>query len=205
MAARILLIRHASVDLLGKAIAGRGRGVHLNERGRLEAEQLAQRLSETTLEAIYCSPMERTQETAEALARSKDLDVLTRDEFTEIDFGDWTGKSFAELDQIPAWHRFNQCRSLGRIPGGESMLEVVQRMVRGVEAVCQQHRSGTVGILSHCDPIRAALVHYTGMNLDGILRLTIAPASISAVDVEPCGPRVLALNNVSGRFRIGEG
>jgi probable phosphoglycerate mutase len=204
MAARILLIRHASVDPIGKAIVGRRRGVHLNERGRFEAEQLVGRLSETKLEAIYCSPMERTQETAEPLARSKRMDVLTRDEFTEIDFGEWTGKVFAELDKLPEWHRFNQCRSVGRIPGGESMPEVVQRMVRGIEAVCEQHRSGTIAIVSHCDPIRAALVHYTGMNLDSMLRLAIAPASISAVDVEPWGPRVLTLNNVSAPFRIAE-
>jgi len=205
MAARILLIRHASVDPLGKAIAGRGAGVHLNEQGRLEAEQLVERLSATKLEAIYCSPMERTRETAEPVARSKQLEVLTSDEFTEIDFGEWTGKTFGELDKLPEWHRFNQCRSIGRIPGGESMLEVVQRMVRGIEAVSERHRRGMVAIFSHCDPIRAALVHYMGMNLDGMLRLTVAPASISAVDVEPCGARLLALNNVSGAFRIGEG
>ncbi len=204
MYATILLIRHASVNPIGKMIAGRGKGVHLNQKGRTEAAQMIHRLADLELTSIYSSPMERAQETAAPLAGARSLEVTVREEFTEIDFGDWTGKTFAELEQLPEWKRFNACRSLGRIPGGESMLEVIQRMVRGVEAIVRDHPSGTTAVFSHCDPIRAALAHYAGVNLDGMLKLAVAPASVSAVKMDSCGTRILTLNHIGGDFLIAE-
>lgn len=205
MSTRFLLIRHASVDPIGTMIAGRGLGVHLNAKGRMQAEQIAGRLRNTQLEAIYSSPMERTLETAEPLARAKQLKVLVREEFTELDFGDWTGKTFTELETVPEWRHFNQCRSLACIPGGESMLQVAQRMADGVDFVRRQHPDATVAVFSHCDPLRALLVQVVGMSLDSMLRLTIAPASISTVEVDSCGWRILGLNQVCEQFQVAEG
>lgn len=204
MGATILLIRHASVEPLGKMIAGRGSGIHLNDKGRMEAQQIVDRLADTKLDAIYSSPMERAQETAAPLGAERKLKTAVIEEFTEIDFGGWTGKSFTELDELPEWKRFNECRSLARIPGGESMLDVVQRMVRGMEVTREEHPDGAMAVFSHCDPIRAVLGHYAGMSLDAMLRLAVAPASISAVKVDGCAARILALNHVFGHFRIAE-
>jgi broad specificity phosphatase PhoE len=105
------------------------------------------------LEAIYSSPMERAQETARPLSVEKKLKIGIREEFTEIDFGVWTGKSFGELAQLWQWRQFNECRSLARILGGESMLEVVQRMAQGIEMIQREHSNGRVAVFSHCDPI----------------------------------------------------
>jgi broad specificity phosphatase PhoE len=202
METKFLLIRHASVDPIGKLIAGRRHGVHLNEKGRSEAEHLIERLMNTALTAIYSSPIERAEETARPIAAARNLRVLIREEFTEIDFGDWTGKTFMELAHMAEWIQFNRCRSAGRIPGGESMRDVRDRMVKGLESVQRDHPAGTVAVFSHCDPIRTALVHFAGMSIDNMLRLTISPASISAVDVKACDAQILALNHVCGRFHI---
>lgn len=202
MGTRFLLIRHASVDSIGKRITGREPCIHLNEQGRAEACELPERLTDVEIDAIYSSPMERTMETAEPVARSKSLKVVADDHFSEIDFGEWTGKSFSELVQLAEWKRFNECRSMARIPGGESMLDVEQRMMNGIGALQRRHESATIAIVSHCDPIRIALVHIAGMNLDAMLRLAIAPASISAVEIDSYGAKVLCMNHVGGRFAI---
>lgn len=197
MATRILLIRHASVDAIGRRIVGRMPDIHLNARGREESEKLVSRLEGIEVDAIYSSPLERTRETAEVLARARNIEVSICEWMTEIDFGEWTSKSFSELDEIPDWHRFNRCRGQVRIPGGESMLDVQQRMVRGIEELCDRHEGKNVALFSHGDPIRVALAQYAGMAVDFMQRLIVEPASVSVVDIDPCGPRILALNDQS--------
>lgn len=204
MSTRVFLIRHAEVEPIGKWLAGRMRGIHLNEKGEMQARRVARMLESTELQAIYSSPLERAQETAQIVARSKDLGVLTCDALTDIDFGEWTGKTFDVLDTIPEWHRFNSDRACARIPGGETMLDVTRRMADAIDSICGRHE-GDVAVFSHCDPIRAAIAHYAGMPLDSILRLCIDPASISAIEMNSCAARVLALNVGGGSARSLEG
>lgn len=194
MGTRVLLIRHAQVDPIGNWLAGRSRGIHLNEKGQMQARELVSKLANVKLEGIYSSPLERAQETAHFVASSKGLDVSVCDDLTDVDFGDWTGKTFEALAAMPEWHVFNQARACARIPGGETMLDVRQRMVRAIESIGSRHEGASVAIFSHCDPIRAAIVHHAGMTLDSILRISVDPASISVLDCDSCCSRILALN-----------
>lgn len=191
---RIFLIRHAAVEPIGKWLTGRQPGVHLNEKGQMQAQQLVEKLMDTKIAAIYSSPLERAQETAQPLARSKNLRVRTCNDFTDVHFGDWTGKTFAQLDGMPAWRSFNAARASARPPGGETMLEVMHRMAGAIESLRAQHEMQHIAIVSHCDPIRSAIIRYSAMNLDSILRISIDPASVSVLDVDCSGGRVLALN-----------
>lgn len=198
MATRILLIRHGSVDTIGNWISGRRAGVHLNQTGKAEAAALAQRLAGASLAAIYSSPLERTRETAEPLARSQKLDVNIREEFSEIDFGEWTGKAFSELAAIPLWRQFNAERSAVCIPGGECMPEVAQRMARGLESIEKAHQNEAVAVFSHADPIRSVICHYAGTSLDKMQTFEIDPASISTIEFGPGGVRIRGINSRCG-------
>ena len=100
-----LLVRHGETDAVGKTIVGRMPGVHLNATGRAHARRLAQRLSRLPIRAIYSSPLERALETAEPLARARNLRIQTCEAANELNFGEWTGKTFAELDSLPEWRR----------------------------------------------------------------------------------------------------
>ncbi|HWH67867.1 MAG TPA: histidine phosphatase family protein, partial [Candidatus Sulfotelmatobacter sp.] len=91
------LIRHGENDWVGKAIAGRSPGVHLNAAGRQQAEQLAKQLAAHPIQQLFSSPLERARETAEPLARRLGLEVQIAPALTEMDFGQWTGKTLAEL------------------------------------------------------------------------------------------------------------
>jgi probable phosphoglycerate mutase len=118
---------------LGQTLWGRTPGVCLNEKGRLEAQRLAERFRGVTIDAIYSSPLERALETAETVARTMNLEVNKSPAFDEVDFGEWTGRSFDILSSDERWRRFNSVRSATRIPGGESFLEVQTRVFTGVE------------------------------------------------------------------------
>jgi probable phosphoglycerate mutase len=190
----LLLVRHAMCDPVGRAIAGRAPGVSLNAEGRAQAERLAERLARRALDAIYASPLERARETADAIAAPHALAVCVDAGLNEIDFGDWTGRTLAELEPVAAWRAFNSRRRSARIPGGESMRDAQLRAVAAVERLCERHPSATVLAVSHGDIIKGIVAHYLGMSLDHLARLEIAPASVSVLAREGSRATVLALN-----------
>src|SRR4051794_33605186 len=114
-----LLVRHTTYHLVGKAIGGRQPDLHLDTAGRGQAKRLADDLSHLPIDAIYSGPLERACETAEPLAQKLNLPLQIADEFNEIDFGDWTNRTFAELDPLPEWQRWNSFRSRTSPPNGE--------------------------------------------------------------------------------------
>ncbi|HVN04763.1 MAG TPA: histidine phosphatase family protein [Bryobacteraceae bacterium] len=193
---RLLLIRHAHHDYIGRAIAGWLPGVSLSELGRRQAQELPARLAGAGIGAIYSSPLERARETAAPLAASLGLPVELRDGLREIDFGEFTGRTMKELDCDPAWHHFNLHRGSARAPGGEMMLETQARMVAELERIRAAHAGPVVAVFSHSDVIRAALLHYLGMPLDLYGRIEIEPASASVLELAGGSARVLRLNEI---------
>jgi broad specificity phosphatase PhoE len=189
------LIRHASCNGLGRTLWGRTPGVCLNDKGKLQAERLANRFSGITLRAIYSSPLERAVETAETIARTMNLEVIKNPAFEEIDFGDWTGKSFEALSSDEYWRRFNTQRSATRIPGGESFLEVQDRIVRELETLASQYGSTTVAIVSHADVIKAAVGRFSSTPIDLLHRIEISPCSVSVVALDGDRARLLTINS----------
>lgn len=103
------------------------------ERGRQQAQDLAVRLTHAGIDAICSSPLERAVETARPLAQLLRLELAIGPSLIEIDFGDWTNRSFAELGDDPAFRRFNAFRSTARIPGGEYMQQAQERIITGLD------------------------------------------------------------------------
>ena len=89
----LLLVRHALNDWVGDKLAGWTPGVHLNDKGRGQAEALAQRLADWPIAAFYSSPLERSVETAQIIAAPHNLDVQIREGVGEVRYGEWTGQS----------------------------------------------------------------------------------------------------------------
>ena len=195
---RFILIRHATNDTVGKLLAGRMKGVHLNEEGKAQAQRLADDVKGLQIDALYSSPMERAIETAEPLAKALHLQVQISEEFLELDLGDWTSITLADVKAKPAFKHFNSFRSGTRIPGGETMLEAQVRFLKGLENLCRQHPQQTVAVVSHGDPIKAAVAYYAGIPLDLFHRMEISPASVSIVEVFEETARVLLVNYTGG-------
>jgi broad specificity phosphatase PhoE len=189
-----LLIRHGNTDALGKRIAGSQPGWPLNQSGRTQVTNLAQRLSTRPLQAVYTSPLERAVETAEAIARMHGLTPRRQEELGEIKFGEWEGKTIAMLEEDPDWRRFNVSRGTVRPPGGEHMKEAQARMVACLDYLRTRHDAETVAVVSHADPLRSVIAQYLAIPLEMTLRFEINPASVSIVECADWGARVLCVN-----------
>jgi broad specificity phosphatase PhoE len=193
----ILLIRHGQTDAVDRYIAGTAEGTPLNAEGERQADRLAAALRDVPLAAVAASPLTRTRQTAEPIARVHGLDTRIVPGLLEFEFGDWTGARFSEVDFDPHWQRFNAVRSLVSPPGGELMLQVQQRVVSALLELAAACPDGCVAAVSHGDVIRAALMYFLGMPLDFVHRLEVAPASISIVTLDGHAPVVRRVNGDS--------
>ncbi len=170
-------------------------GVGLSEEGRRQAEWLAERLAREPIGAVFASPRERAVETASPIAERLGLPLQISDCLDEIDFGEWTGRSFDELAADPGWRAWNVERAAARPPGGEPFAAVQERVTRFVEGACRAYRDKGIVAVSHGDVIRAALCRYLNCcSLDDYRLFEVGPGSISTVVFWPGGWRVLTLN-----------
>lgn len=191
----LLLIRHAHTDTAGKRLTGRTRGVHLNPRGRAEAEALARRLRGVSIAAIYSSPLERCRETAAPLARAGGLAIRSRRGLLEVDYGEWTGRPISQLRRTKLWRVVQQAPSAMRFPGGESLLEVQDRAVAEVMRIAAEHAGRAVAVVTHADVVRLLLAHFAGMHLDHFQRLVVDPASVTVIQTHGGVPRIVRVND----------
>lgn len=198
---KFLLVRHATTNSVGKRLSGRTPGVSLNIEGQAQAQNLAQRLAGLPINAIYSSPLERTLETAAPVAAIHHLDTIIDENFLEINFGEWTNKTFDELQTQNQFTYFNTFRSCTRIPGGELMLEAQTRIVNGLLKLTLKHPHQTIMVVSHSDLIKAAVAYFAGIHLDMFQRIEISPASVSVIELYEETARLILLNH-TGEINI---
>lgn len=194
MSTTILLVRHAAHVELGETLSGRRSDVALSAEGLEQSAIVADLLGTLSIAAVYSSPRERAWYTARDIAEPHDIDVQVSDALDEIDFGQWAGARFSDLEGDEDWQRWNEQRGSARCPGGESMSEAVERAQSVLETIAGDHDGETVVAVTHCDIIRGVLARCLGMPLDNILRLDVDPASISTLELGRWGARVRSIN-----------
>lgn len=190
----VFLVRHGVHDLLDRVLVGRCPGVSLNAVGREQARLMAARLAPERITALHSSPRRRARETAEPIGDALGLPVEVVAAVDEIETGAWTGRAFAELERDPRWHHWNASRGTAQPPAGESMAAVQRRMLRHIDGFAARHPDGRLVIVSHAEPIRAALIHYGHVPLDAFWRVPVDPASLATVRLDARGAEVIAGN-----------
>ena len=101
----VLVVRHGLTAATGTALSGRTPGIPLDDRGRSQADAVAERLAQVRLDAIISSPLERCAQTAAAIAgRQAECKEVKEDErLIEVGYGDWTGQPLRKLAREPLW------------------------------------------------------------------------------------------------------
>jgi broad specificity phosphatase PhoE len=195
MTTTFFLVRHAAHDNVGTFLAGRTSGIRLGPAGRAQAERLAERMRRESFAAIHASPRERSQETAYAISTVCGVGPIeTDDGLDEIDFGGWSGKTFAELNDDPDWQFWNAERARARTPAGETMGHVRDRALNCMRRARAAHPHRAVVLVSHADVIKAVVCDVLAMPDEACARFDISPASITTVVSGDWGARVLTLN-----------
>ncbi|HEV7266052.1 MAG TPA: histidine phosphatase family protein [Falsiroseomonas sp.] len=194
MPTTLLLARHAAHAEFGRVLSGRGDAAGLGTEGRAQAMRLARRLGRERPAALHASPRRRAIETATLLGKALGLAVVAEPALDEIDFGAWTGRTFGELEQDPAWRSWNEQRGTACPPDGEPMHEALSRALRWTGTLPANHPDAVVLAVSHADVIKAVLLAHLGASLDAHWRIEIGAASLSVLELWPGGGRVRFMN-----------
>jgi len=196
----LFLTRHALTAVTGKTLYGRTPGVPLDERGREQAERLADRFAGTRLSAVYSSPLDRCVQTMRPLADAAGLPVQTAEGLVEMDAGSWTGRPLAQLRRTRRWRQVQEAPSRFTFPDGEGFAEAQARAIAEVNAIVAAHPRGRIAVGSHGDIIRMLIAHLAGAHLDLFQRTMSDPASVSVVHLGDGMPRVLLVNDTGGEL-----
>lgn len=196
----VFLVRHGENEWVSSGkLAGRTPGVHLNEKGQQQADQIAAMLRRQPIAALYSSPLERCMETAQPLAAALGLPVCPEPGVLEVNYGDWHGRELKELSRLPGWHMVQHFPGGFRFPNGESLREVQMRAVDAVERLAAAHPNAAIAVFSHGDVIRMLVAHYAGTPLDLFQRTHVSTGSVSTVAISGAqdGSTRAALLNVN--------
>ncbi|WP_250285255.1 bifunctional RNase H/acid phosphatase [Frankia sp. CiP1_Cm_nod2] len=183
-----VLLRHGQTPMSVEKRFSGTLDATLTDVGQAQALAVAGRLRDVPFDAVYCSPLKRARQTADALGR----DYLVDDDLRETDFGTWEALTFGEVrqrfpDELNAWLADPSVAP----PGGESILATIRRVTAARDRVLAAHPGSRILIVSHVTPIKAL----TQLALDAspavLYRLHLDLVSLSTIDWYSDGPAVL--------------
>lgn len=196
----ILLIRHArsSANASG-VLAGRAKGVHLDNQGKEQSKRLALALTNVPLTRLISSPLERCMETARFIAAAHPKLSIEKDsDLMEMDYGSWSGQKLSVLAKRKEWKSIQVTPSLVRFPQGESFMEMNARVNQAITNIFTEHSKSKsrniVAVFTHGDVIKAIIAHSLGLHLDAFQKIVVDPASVSVVRHEGDARFVISQN-----------
>ena len=194
---RLLMVRH------GESTWNRERRIQgqldppLTDRGRMQAREIADRLSGHDVVAMYCSDLRRAQQTARPIAESVGVEPVTMVDLREIGLGEWEGRTGDELAAgYPAlWDEWTRRPSWDLVPGGEGQSAFERRVQRALDALFDAHPEGDVLCVTHGGVVQVALSLIVGRSVDGVFPFLIENCSLSVLQRTLRGPVITAVND----------
>jgi probable phosphoglycerate mutase len=194
---KIILVRHGHVEGISP-VRLRGRtDLLLTQEGRRQAEATARRIRAAwTPAAIYTSSLSRSRTTAEAIGKPYGLAPIPLDDLIDIDYGQWQGLTPDDVrarwpDLLETWYR---APDWAAIPGGESLQQVLARVISALRGVIRRHPGDAVVLVGHDRVNRVILLHALNLPLSRYWRLGQAPCAINEIDSSESGFVVVTVN-----------
>ena len=181
---RLVLVRHAEPEEDARGRCYGSLDVGLSAAGHAHAERLAAALAELGPVAVHTSPRRRARETAEPIGASCGLEPVVDRDLREIDFGDFEGRTYEEIElaEPELFRVWMETPTRMRFPGGESYTDVKARARSIARPARAAHDGGPVVIVSHGGPIRAALAGWLDLPDEAIFRLDQRYCGVTLVD-----------------------
>lgn len=197
MSCRLYLVRHGETEWNAMLRFQGQTDVPLSDRGRQQAELLGKRLSCERFHRFYASDLQRAYETAKIISEYHGLAIETFPELRELHFGAWEGLTNKEIkntyaDELKRWWE-NPLST--RIPGGETLGEMVERSVAAIKKIVDRHHGENVVVVSHGGAIRSIVGSVLEMDLNKYWRLRLDNACLNIIDFPEWEKGILMLFN----------
>jgi probable phosphoglycerate mutase len=201
----IYFVRHGETILTPeRKFSGTGSlDPELMQAGLDQADLVAEEAAKLGAEVLIASPLKRTRQTAEAIARTTGLEIIFDETWYELSFGDWDGKSIEEVkaedpDAYQAW-----LNSTAYAPGGgESYDEASVRIEEALEKLVAEYPGKKVIVVTHNGVIKTAIKLAMGAPAEAVFHVDATPCSISSISIWPSdGLRAVRSVNERGHLR----
>jgi broad specificity phosphatase PhoE len=194
----VYLVRHGETDWNQDGRIQGQTDIPLNDRGRRQAEALAERLANVSLDLIYTSDLSRARETSTIIAAKQphQVPMVPTQELRECNYGLWEGLTCDEVSRRfeEDWENWIRGGRIGYPTGGEDFLSLFRRAGRVFDAAAQEEKE--ILISAHGGPIQAILCHALGIGQSFRSRFVVTNCSFSALECRPGHlPRIIFLND----------
>lgn len=202
---RLILVRHAeSAANAAGLISGTG-DPELSERGLFQAEAVGAILGKSldlSNVAIFASPSRRAASTAGAISAALDgVYVNITFELAEMDYGEWEGRSIAEIGSPAEIIRMFEDPAFAP-PGGESVTELYGRSVSWARLIASEHDEGTVIAVTHLGPVKCFALWGLSAGVELFPRIRVSNASLTRVDIRGDLRTLISLNECQHLIRV---
>jgi broad specificity phosphatase PhoE len=192
----LTLIRHAEVEARYQGVFGGRIDMDLSPRGHEQAAALAGYLKRKKFDALYASPMKRVHQTMAPYLTNGAPKPVVMPKLHEVDFGDWTGLTFAEVEQrfgarAASWL---DLLAAGRIPNAEAATAYRGRIELCVREILQRHPGQRVAVFCHGGVIRQVLAILLDLPLPKTAGFEVDYTSVTEVEVHPHRAEIQLLN-----------
>ncbi|ERJ95975.1 putative alpha-ribazole phosphatase [Selenomonas sp. oral taxon 892 str. F0426] len=199
----LIIIRHGETEWNQ---TGRFQGhsdVPLSEKGRAQAEALAQNLIIDHVDAIYASDLIRAMDTAAPLARRFGVDVIPDTALRELNFGTWEGRNFSDINaECPdGMKHFYSDPEKANIPNGEPFPVFQKRVAGRVSEIVRAQQGKRVVIFSHGASIRILLADILAMPIRSIWHVSQLNTAVNKIRFEDDGFAIVTLMNDTSHLR----
>ena len=185
---RLYFIRHGEVEERYHRIFGGSRiDMNLSELGHRHAEALAEWFERGSLDAVYVSPMQRVHQTAGPMLKSLEIAPTVLSDLREVDFGDWTGYRWHEIQEKFGTVAYNWLETLdsGGIPNGECTETLFGRVRPCLQRVVDENPHGRVAVVCHGGIIRVMLALLLEVPLSHMAHFNIDYGSVTMLELQP--------------------
>jgi len=179
--------------------------IELSEEGLRQAECAAKRFKNIRIDKIYASPLKRAMKTAEKIAAEKGLEIISEDDFREIHFGEWEGKTVPELTEKYGESYTNFIREPHKygFPGEGSVENVINRIKPGIDKLIAEEK-GNVLIVSHGGIIRLMIMYIMGLDSSWFTKMWINNTGVSIIEIKNDRRLLLTLNDSAHLAETGQ-
>jgi broad specificity phosphatase PhoE len=149
--------------------------IPLNDTGRAQAEELAERAAAYGFRALWCSPLLRARETADIVARRIGLEPVEDPRLMETDAGEWTDRSFADVrgEAAELFDAFAAAQPGFAFPGGESFAQQEVRVGAALDEI-ERHALPAL-VVCHGMVIRAAFIVRGATDFERVPNAALVP------------------------------
>jgi len=176
------LIRHGETDWnVGRRVQG-NTDVPLSAHGREQAEELAARLADWPIGAIYSSDLRRALDTARPLAERLGLELIVDPILRERNFGAFEGLLDAEVEALLEDPHVFWRDADTRPDKGESRREVWTRVTSFLDRLLADPPAEEIAIVSHGGPIRLAAAYLAREDVESMTWREVANVSVTTIE-----------------------